>query len=144
MTEREQFEAWFYPTVSSMPYASLIDMCWLAWCAARDTAPDEWKPLAYANLGVVRDQMRPEQVEAVQDWLEGVYPTAAPAQTEWDRVSNFPLHAAPAEPQHPVAMFGWEHLLRESQENFVRNFGENASANWIYADLAELFTAEGY
>lgn len=33
-------------------------------------------------------------------------------------------------------------LLKQSEENFFRNFGENWAATWIYNDLAELVTDE--
>jgi hypothetical protein len=48
---------------------------------AEQQEPVTWRDMAYANLGAVRDKMPPEQVTAVQDWLEKVY--TAPLKREW-------------------------------------------------------------
>lgn len=40
-----------------------------------------------------------------------------------------------------VAPDGWRKLLRQSEDNFVRQFGVSVAAAWVYRDLEELLAA---
>ena len=70
-------------------------------------------------------------------WLDKAMDLA----NEYGRDRRCPTARGGSQPQDEataVAPSGWRELLRQSENNFLRQFGPSAAAAWIYRDLEEL------
>ena len=101
------------------------------------------------NISRGDGQTRPDDVIIIQSPTGGVAvvsdPTAPRVIPEaiLHELASALLAAAPAAPTPPpITNSNWRELLRQSEENFNRQFGISVSAAWVYRDLEDLFSAE--